>query len=125
MSKQVIIVRKDIKMSTQKFAIQVSHASIESFLQYGGWVDDDFFELKIPPGSVSEWLKGIYTKIILQVDSLEELLELQQKAKNLPHALITDIGKTEFKEPTITCLGIGPTDIKSINEITSHLKIYK
>jgi peptidyl-tRNA hydrolase len=55
---------------------------------------------------------GIGTKICLKVKSLEKLLHLQAKAKELglPHYLVVDDGRnTEFNgEPTTSALGLGP-----------------
>ena len=64
-------------------------------------------------------------KIVLKVSSLKELLELKKLAHkyNLISALITDSGLTFFKEPTITCLGIGPDLEEKIDKITSKLKM--
>ena len=65
-------------------------------------------------------------KITLVVDTVEELKQLQQRYENVcGTALITDAGYTVFKEPTTTCLGLGPIseedigeDIKSIKTLT-------
>ena len=37
--------------------------------------------------------------------------------------LIKDAGKTFFKKPTVTCLGIGPDEEDKIDEVTSELKM--
>jgi PTH2 family peptidyl-tRNA hydrolase len=72
------------------------------------------------------WLDGKFTKIVLAVDSEEELLDLYSKAKSfgLNCVLITDSGDTEFSEPTNTCIGIGPSWDINIDKITGHLKGY-
>jgi PTH2 family peptidyl-tRNA hydrolase len=41
----------------------------------------------------------------------------------LTTALITDAGKTFFKEPTKTCLAIGPDKEEKIDRITGKLKL--
>jgi len=62
----------------------------------------------------------------LYVWTEEELLEIYERAREsgLTVELITDSGRTEFKEPTRTCLGIGPDDPEKIDKITGHLKPY-
>ena len=72
-----------------------------------------------------EWLHGSFAKICVQVDSEEALLEIHEKAleAGLESHLITDSGKTEFKEPTNTCLAIGPDEAEKIDPITGHLKL--
>jgi PTH2 family peptidyl-tRNA hydrolase len=74
-----------------------------------------------------EWMAGTFTKITLQVDSEEALLEIFNKArdKGLTAFLVTDSGKTEFDGvPTITALAIGPHEAEKIDEITKDLKLY-
>lgn len=46
-----------------------------------------------------EWMEGSFAKIVVGVDSLEQLLDLERQAKeaDIPCALITDNGSTEFK----------------------------
>jgi len=75
--------------------------------------------------AVWEWLHGSFAKVCVRVDSEEELLEIHEKAlaAGLESHLITDSGKTEFKEPTNTCLAIGPDEAEKIDEITGHLKL--
>ena len=110
--KQVIIVRKDLKMPKGKMAAMVAHASVEA-------------ALKSPSSRVEDWKKQGMKKIVLSVSSLTELLELQKKAKsnNLVTSLIRDAGKTFFKNPEITCLAIGPDSETKIDKITSKLKL--
>jgi PTH2 family peptidyl-tRNA hydrolase len=114
--KQVIIMRKDLKMRRGKEIAQGSHASM-SFIIKGQGMGSD----------VNEWLEGGQTKICLQIHSEKELLELDEKAleMGLRSNYITDAGRTEFNGvPTITCLAIGPNKDEEINKITGHLKLY-
>ena len=112
MYKQVIVVRKDLKMSPGKVAAQVAHASVES------WKKAD---KKIKEA----WEKEGAKKVVLEVQSEEELLELKRKSKNLPTALIRDAGVTEVPPGTVTCLGIGPASEEEIDKLTGHLKLLK
>lgn len=73
----------------------------------------------------TEWLGTGTTKICVRVQSEEELLDVYQKAleARLPVHLVTDAGRTEFKEPTKTCLAIGPARSSDIDKITGELKL--
>lgn len=74
-----------------------------------------------------EWINGIFTKICLKVETEEQLLEVERKAreKGLTCHLITDRGLTEFNEvPTKTCLSIGPDYAEKIDEVTGELELY-
>ena len=110
--KQVIIVRADLKMSKGKMSAMVAHASVDSVLRSSS-------------SSIDKWKAEGMKKVILRAESLKELLNLQKKAKseNLVNSLIKDSGKTFFKEPTITCLAIGPDSAKKIDKVTSKLKL--
>ena len=115
--KQVIIIRKDLKMRRGKEIAQGSHASMAFLLQ----------PTNLFVGDVAEWLRGGQTKICLQVDSEQELLDLDKKAKELGlrSYVITDAGRTEFGGvPTKTCMAIGPNKSEDIDKITGHLKLY-
>ena len=110
--KQVIVVRQDLKMPKGKLASQCSHAAVESVL-------------KSNKNLVEKWRAQGMPKIILKVKDLKELIVIKAKAsKNkLTSALITDGARTFFKEPTVTCLAIGPDLEEKIDKITGNLKM--
>ena len=110
--KQVIIVRRDLKMSKGKLSAQVAHASVEAVL-------------KSNKSKVLNWQLEGAKKVVLKVDSLKDLKKYQNLSKKakLKIALIKDAGRTLFKKPTITCLAIGPDKEEKIDKITSKLKI--
>ena len=131
--KQVIVVRTDLQMPAGKMAAQVAHASIGSLLTLfrkfnTSDQDSTRFELEFKKDSILDaWLNGIFTKIVLGVGSVDELLTLESHVQlEMPSAVITDAGLTVFNgEPTITCLGIGPYISEDIDHYTKHLKLYR
>ena len=110
--KQVIVVRADLKLPKGKLAAQVAHASVDCTL---------ISERDI----VSKWVSEGQKKVILKVDTKEDLLKLWQIAKNnkLKTSIIKDAGRTFLEPGTITCLGIGPDDYSKINKVTGNLKM--
>lgn len=73
------------------------------------------------------WLLGKFTKIVVQVNSEEELLDVYKKAqeKGLLSYLVTDSGATEFDGvPTNTVVAIGPNFEEDFVGVTDHLKLY-
>jgi PTH2 family peptidyl-tRNA hydrolase len=135
MIKQVIVMRKDLKMRRGKEIAQGSHASM-SFLsrrlqemlkrQYEEGYDLPSLETAFSDAEL-EWLQGLFTKVCLQVDSEDELVAVHIAALDagLECHLIEDSGATEFHGvKTKTCLAIGPDDADKINEVTGHLKLY-
>lgn len=64
-------------------------------------------------------------KITLVVDTVEELKALQEKYKDVcGTSLVTDAGFTVFKEPTTTCLGLGPISEANIGDDIKALKTF-
>lgn len=113
--KQVIIIRKDLNMRKGKMIAQGCHASLKVYKRYKD-TDPDKFKL---------WEIGGETKIVVGVDSGQELVNLYAEAQlqGLFSAIIRDEGRTEFKEPTLTAVAIGPGDNIIIDKITGHLKL--
>lgn len=140
-AKAVCVMRTDLrnsdgfKVPKGKLIAQGSHAfvglitkqmsrCVADYCSLTDW-DNCVWELDMMKDSpLYAWLTGIFTKIVLGVDSEEELLRMYDEANELGlnTVLITDAGHTEFSEPTITCIGIGPDWEENINEITGHLK---
>jgi PTH2 family peptidyl-tRNA hydrolase len=123
-TKQVIVMRTDTDppMRKGKMIAQGAHASL-SFLSRR------VFEKKHGDPHFSDaelhWFENSFAKICVRVDSEEELMDIYEKADaaGLEVHLITDGGKTEFKEPTRTCLAIGPDECHKIDLITGHLRL--
>lgn len=113
--KQVIVIRKDLKMRRGKEIAQGAHASLKATLE------------NLDHSDVKEWLAGKFTKIVVTVKTEEELKEIYQNAlnANLVCSLILDAGLTEFDgTPTYTAVAVGPAKDDRVNQITGHLKLY-
>lgn len=122
--KQVIVIRKDLKMRRGKEIAQGSHASLGAVFLMDEKLNSFSKEIR---DAYDEWRNGQFSKICLQVNSEEELLEIFQSAlsQKLPVKLITDSGRTEFNGvPTKTCLAIGPAPSNLIDKVTGDLKLY-
>lgn len=118
--KQVIVMRKDLKMRRGKEIAQGSHAScmfLAHLLQSG----------EKPSEVQFIWINERFTKITLQVNSEQELEEIHQKAlaAGLLSNMVVDSGLTEFHGvPTKTCLALGPDFPDKIDPITGSLSLY-
>ena len=115
-SKQIIVLRADLEMSSGKVAAQAGHAAVSAAEE----------ARKNWPDWWSGWLEEGQCKIVLRVGSEEELLELERKANELrlPTALITDRGLTELPPGTKTCLGIGPAPSDQVDKVTENLRLF-
>jgi PTH2 family peptidyl-tRNA hydrolase len=135
-TKQIIVVRRDLKMKHGKMAAQVAHAAM-SFLTREGrisWNVDflDYFvnnddAIDKHNGAIRDWLANSFTKVVLGVDSEEELREILAKAEEsgiMAH-LVVDNGRTVFNNiATPTCLALGPDWNENLDELVGHLKLY-
>ncbi len=125
--KQVILVRKDLKMRRGKEIAQSCHASLAALLNWGSFNNEvDCFKLPIND-EFKDWLLDKFAKICVTVQSEEELIHYYNLAKQagIPCSLILDEGLTEFGGiKTYTCAAIGPWTSDVIDPITGKLPLY-
>ena len=113
--KQVIVIRRDLKMGTGKIAAQAAHASLLGVERVKSekrrWFD--------------EWYNTGQAKIVVKVRSLDELMEVKKHAEylNLPVVQVDDRGLTQLSPGTTTCIAIGPAPTELINKVTHDLKL--
>lgn len=113
--KQMIVMRADLNMGSKgKWVAQGAHASLAAVLRH----QDD--------PRVQEWLAGDFKKVTVRVESSDELYKLVGEASAAGLIVgppIIDAGHTVFKEPTLTCVAIGPDTDEKLNPITGHLRL--
>ncbi len=129
-AKQVLVVRKDLKMRKGKIAAQCAHASMRVLLQAmrgKGIRGGTRWSLDVPGGSALEtWLEGAFTKVCVYVESEEALVAVaaDAEARGVPFAMITDSGRTEFGGvPTRTVVAVGPDWRARVDEVTGDLPL--
>lgn len=114
--KQIIVMRADLNYGSKgKFGAQVAHASLAGVLKHLGHPKVEF------------WLEGAFTKIVVRVESEEDLRKVAEAAGKsglLVGPIITDSGRTVFKEPTATGVTIGPDTDEKLKPVTGHLRLY-
>lgn len=137
-AKQMIIVRRDLKMRKGKIAAQAGHACVEAVLMalakesrltdITASEDGVFLSSSDKPETpLSEWFHYGVAKICVYVDSEEDLLALHKKARQagILSALIQDAGFTEFHgKSTYTCLALEPLPADKADTITGSLPLY-
>jgi PTH2 family peptidyl-tRNA hydrolase len=128
-TKQVIVIRRDLKMRRGKEIAQGAHASM-------AWLRQRIMPHLTPAGradqvQISEaeraWLELSMRKVTVKVGSEQELLDVYDKAlaAGLVVHMITDRGLTEFGGiPTRTCLAVGPDYDDLIDPVTGDLELY-
>jgi PTH2 family peptidyl-tRNA hydrolase len=128
-TKQVIVIRRDLRMRRGKEIAQGAHASM-------AWLRQRVVPHLTPAGVADQvkfseaeraWLDGSLRKVTVKVGSEADLLAVYDKALEagvLVH-LITDRGLTEFGgTPTRTCLAVGPDYDDRIDPVTGDLELY-
>lgn len=100
-----------------KLATQAGHAYLHSF-----WDS----EARFPDQARHFKTSGLAKKITLIVPTVEDLTALANAYyRKCGVSLVRDAGLTVFKEPTVTCVGIGPIpddligdDLKALKTLT-------
>jgi PTH2 family peptidyl-tRNA hydrolase len=118
--KQTIIMRKDLNLSKGRLVTQGAHASV-------AFLTDLIKEYNGEPLPLTEaqkeWVYGTFYKVCLSVDSEKELLDIGHQAVTIGLNVKYIQETMGFKEPTFTCLAIGPDYSSKIDPITKHLKL--
>ena len=128
-TKQVIVIRRDLRMRRGKEIAQGAHAST-------AWLANRVIQGMTPNGTVDHvalseaeraWLESSFRKVTVKVSSEEELMAVYRKAveAGLVVHLVTDRGLTEFGGvPTRTCLAVGPDYDNLVDPVTGDLELY-
>lgn len=116
-TKLALVVRGDIKMSKGKTAAQCAHASVLCYQRAQ--------EAKDKQKLLDAWTFMGQPKIVLRVENYEDIVHLQEKAKDMGvvAALVQDAGHTQLAAGTVTVLGLGPDAVENIDRLVSHLKL--
>ncbi|MDW8035334.1 MAG: peptidyl-tRNA hydrolase Pth2, partial [Candidatus Korarchaeum sp.] len=107
----------DLNMSCGKLAVQVAHASLEAAER----ARSNY------PEAYREWREEGAKKVVLQVGSEEELIEVYREAleRGLIAVLIRDAGLTELEPGTATAVGIGPHESEIVDRVTGRLPLLR
>ena len=110
--KQIMIVRTDLKMRKGKIAAQCCHGAIGAYK-------------KSPADKIRKWENEAYAKVVLKVQTKEELIELKKLADDngIANYLVVDAGRTQIPTSSITVLALGPDEDEILDKITGDLKL--
>ena len=78
------------------------------------------------PRILEEWEDCGQAKVVLKVDTEEEMLQLATTAREngLITSLVRDAGRTQIASGSKTVLGIGPGPVDLIDKVSGHLKLF-
>ncbi|XP_047330918.1 peptidyl-tRNA hydrolase 2, mitochondrial [Impatiens glandulifera] len=112
--KMVLVVRNDLKMGKGKIAAQCSHATLGLYKKL----------MNRAPKSLKRWEMCGQVKVVVKVESQDDMLNFQERAKsvNLPTHITIDAGRTQIAPNSRTVMAIlGPADM--VDDVTGGLKL--
>lgn len=128
MVKQVIVVRSDLGLRKGQLMAQAAHASMAWLTErIRNWRHEDWSsgagtEASVMTPEEDEWIQGTFTKIVLRVDSAQELADVGSAA--IRAGLTVKTIEESTLDGKVTAIGIGPHEAEKIDPITGHLKPY-
>jgi len=126
--KMVIVMRSDLGLRKGEIAAQVAHAAMKWLCErikawrHEDWSSGSGTEASVMTPEEDEWVLGTFTKIVLRVDSAEELAAIGSKA--IEAGLTVRTVEESNLGGKVTCIGIGPHEAEKIDPITGHLRPY-
>ncbi|KAM0949253.1 putative aminoacyl-tRNA hydrolase [Dioscorea sansibarensis] len=112
--KMVLVVRNDLKMGKGKIAAQCSHATLGLYKKLNNRA----------PKALNRWEMCGQIKVVLKIESEEDMLLLHDRAKSLklPTHITIDAGRTQIAPNSRTVMAIlGPADV--VDDVTGGLKL--
>ncbi|BAT91125.1 uncharacterized protein HKW66_Vig0137040 [Vigna angularis] len=112
--KMILVVRNDLKMGKGKIAAQCSHATLGLYKKL----------LHRAPKALNRWEMSAQPKVVVKIESEEDMLAMQERAKSLklPTHITIDAGRTQIAPNSRTVMAIlGPVEV--VDEVTGGLKL--
>ncbi|KAJ0261077.1 Aminoacyl-tRNA hydrolase [Hirschfeldia incana] len=112
--KMVLVVRNDLKMGKGKIAAQCSHATLGLYKKL----------VRRAPKALNSWEECAQPKVVVKIETEDEMLDLQERAKSLklPTHITIDAGRTQIAPNSRTVMAIlGPVQV--VDEVTGGLKL--
>jgi peptidyl-tRNA hydrolase, PTH2 family len=119
--KQVIVIRKDLKLKRAEIAALASKASLEFLVNNSENKESNLLNVELTPAEI-EWLSNNRTTIVLGIPSENMLRNLifRSEIAGIPSYSLSEDGG-DFEE--LLCASFGPDDSEKIDEITGKLKL--
>ncbi|WP_158808157.1 aminoacyl-tRNA hydrolase [Beijerinckia sp. L45] len=114
--KMWVAIRADLAMPPGKLAVQAGHAFVQVALN----------AMATHPARLLAYMEASQAKIAVSVRGLGPLRRVARECadQGIPHALITDAGRTVFGEPTETVCAFGPAYRDELGLFLKRLRLY-
>ena len=121
--KQVIVVRKDLKLRKSKLASLAAHAAMQFILDNNESDRPDELQVKLSQQEV-QWIKGTFDKDVLGIDSRDALSDMVLKAElnGVNVYSVFDKSKKPDEGPQLVCAAFGPDEEDQLAQIIGSLK---
>ena len=140
--KQYIVVRKDVRtvtgrpVSAQKLAVMVAHASMAFLSNLVLGHDDNGRVVFDLDDETRSWLTGIFTKVLLEVKSLQALEKLVALAQEnglvegrdffcIKDNCLTELIPDDGSDRCFIAVGFRPMDVDRMRPVVKRLQLYK
>lgn len=121
--KQVIVVRKDLNLKRSEMAAYVATASMGFLVDNNESERGDEISVKLS-SEEAKWINGSFKKIVVGVDSEDEIRDLIFKAELTGIEVHPVFGYRQDKEEqTTACIALGPDESELVDQVTGHLKL--
>lgn len=121
--KQVIVVRKDLKLKKGKIALLTAHAAMQFILDNNESDRPDELQVKLSQQEI-QWLKGSFEKEVLGIDSQDALssMVLRAELNGINVYSIFDKSKKPDEGPQLVCAAFGPDEEDQLAQVVGSLK---
>ena len=121
--KQVIVVRKDLRLKRGKIASLAAHAAMQFIIDNNESERPDELQVKLSQQEI-QWLKSSSTKDIVGIDSHDALssLVLRAELNGVNVYSVFDKSCKPDEIPQLLCAAFGPDEEDQIAEIIGSLK---
>ena len=111
----VLVLRGELRLTAGKAAVQAAHAAV-MLVERARARQSELLD---------EWLRQGQKKIAVVASTLDDLTELDRKARSegIPTVWVEDAGLTEVAPGTKTCLGLGPSRSRTLDPLTGSLPL--
>lgn len=124
--KQIILLRRDLKLRRAEAAALASKASMAFIIEYDVSDRSDSVQIKLT-GIEAEWILNSATRIILGVqteDALKKIL-LKAELQGIPTYEINGPSSGKFDEGIqLIAASLGPDESEKLDIITGNLKLF-
>ncbi|KAK9946644.1 hypothetical protein M0R45_012095 [Rubus argutus] len=113
--KMVLVVRRDLKMTTGKIASQCAHAATGMYAEL----------MQSHRSLLRQWEQIGQPKIVVTCKNQQEMNKLKETAEGigLPTFVVADAGRTQVVSGSKTVLAVGPGPKESVDSVTGKLSL--